>query len=162
MEAREGQSTEGLDHIKWKLQNFSLMLRVQPTSTPVPTEPCVEVICQYTDILCTTQKQTNLTNSLLQDTAIFNAHHPTNLEEWLMDLETATDLTNEHHAKLSKAKSRGLTCPLVTEAINSEKKWDEIKDLLKFCNANITHIHLTLHGYTAVGELVPSSLHSPV
>ena len=35
--------------------------------------------------------------------------------------------------------SRGLTCTLVTEAINSEKTWDEIKDLLrnKLCNANI-------------------------
>ena len=97
------------------------MLRVQLTSTPAMSEPFGEVIHQYTDTLCTTQKQTNLTNALLQDIAIFNGHNPTKLEEWLTDLETAADLTNESCAKLAKAKSRGLTCTLVTEAINSEK-----------------------------------------
>ena len=140
--AGDGQPTEGLDHIEWELQNLSLTLRVQLTSTPAPTEPFGEVISQYTDTLCTTQKQTNLTNLLLQDIAIFNGHDPTKLKEWLKDLETAADLTNESHAKLAKAKSRGLTCTLVTEAINSKKTWDEIKDLirLKMCNANI-HIY---------------------
>ena len=48
-----------------------------------------------------------------------------------MDLETAADLTNESHAKLDKAKSRGLTHTLVMKTVNSEKKWDEIKDLLR-------------------------------
>ena len=48
-----------------------------------------------------------------------------------MDLETAANLTNESQAKLAKAKSRGLTHTSVTEAINSKKTWDEIKDLLK-------------------------------
>ena len=66
-----------------------LTLRVQLTSTPAPSEPFREVICQYTDTLCTTQKQTNLINSLLQDIVICNAHDPTKLEEWLTDLETA-------------------------------------------------------------------------
>ena len=49
------------------------------------------------------------------------------------------DLTSESQAKLAKAKSRGLTCTLVTEAINSNKSWEEIKDLLcpKLWNANI-------------------------
>ena len=61
------------------------------------------------------------------------------MEEWLIDLETAANLTNESQAKLAKAKSRGLTHTLVMEAINSEKTWDEIKDLLrlKLCNANM-------------------------
>ena len=56
-----------------------------------------------------------------------------------MDIETAADLTGENRAKLIKAKLRGLTCTLATEAINSDKSWDEIKDLLrlKLCNANI-------------------------
>ena len=45
----------------------------------------------------------------------------------------------------TKAKLRGLTCIFVTEAINSDKSWDEIKDLLqlKLCNADI-HTY-TLH-----------------
>ena len=68
----------------------------------------------------------------------------TKLEDWLTDIETAADLTNESHAKLAKAKSRGLTHTLVMEAINCDKSWEEIKDLLrlKLCNANI-------HTYTS-------------
>ena len=122
--------------------DLSLALRMQPPSTPTPAEPLGEVICQYMDTLCTTQKQNNLTNSLLQDIAVLNGHNPLKLEEWLMDLETATNLTNESCTRLAKAQSRGLTCTLVMEAINSEKTWDEIKDLLrlKLCNANI-HIY---------------------
>ena len=47
-----------------------------------------------------------------------------------MEIETAADFTHEIRAKLTKAKLRGMTCTLVTEAINSEKSWDEVKDLL--------------------------------
>ena len=121
------------------------MLRVQPTSTPAPTEPFGEVVCQYTDTLCTTQKQRNLSNSLLQDIAVFNEHDSTKLEKWLMDIETAADLTSESQAKHAREKSRVLTQTLIMEAINSEKTWDNIKDLLrlKLCNANI-HTY-TLH-----------------
>ena len=56
-----------------------------------------------------------------------------------MSIETAADLNNESQAKLAKAKSRGITHILDMEAINSEKSWEEIKDLLrlKLCNANI-------------------------
>ena len=81
----------------------------------------------------------NLTNSLLQDIAVFNEYDSMKLEEWLTDMETAADLTNESWAKLAKAKLRGLTHTLVLEAINSDKSGDEIKDLLwlKLCNANI-------------------------
>ena len=62
-----------------------------------------------------------------------------NLEDWLMDIETAADLTNESQGKPAKAKLRGLTHTFVMEAINSDKSWEEIKDLLrlKLCNANI-------------------------
>ena len=52
------------------------------------------------------------------------------LEDWLTHIETAADLTTESQAKLAKAKSRELTHTLATEAINSEKSWEEIKDLL--------------------------------
>ena len=126
-------TTESLSHAQDK-----------PTSIPAPKDPFGEVVHQYTDTPCTTQKQTNLKNSLQQDIAIFNEHDSTKLEEWLMDRETAADLTSEIQAKLAKAKSRGLTCMLVMEAINSEKTWDRIKDVLrlKLCNANI-------HTYTS-------------
>ena len=115
------------------------MFQAQPTSTPAPKEPFGEVIHQYTDTLCTMHKQTNLMNSLLQDITVFSEHDSTKLEEWLTDLERAADLTNESKAQPAKAKSRRLTHALVTYAINAERIWYEIKDLLrlKFCNANI-------------------------
>ena len=88
------------------------------------------MIQQYPNTLCTTQKQSNLTNSLPQDIAAFNEHDSLKLEEWLTDIETAADITNESRAMLAKAKLRGLTCTLVTEAINLDKPWDEIKNFV--------------------------------
>ena len=108
------------------------------------------------------QKQTNLTNSLLHDIAIFNQNDSTKLEEWLMDIETAADLTNESWAKLDKAKLRRLSYTIVMEAINSEKIWDKIKDLLrpKLCNANI---HTYISHFMAIQqqekELLAGSVH---
>ena len=61
---------------------------------------------------------------------MFSMNMTTNLEEWLLDIETAEDLTIESRAKLTRVKLRGLTCTLVTEAITPSKSWDEIKDLL--------------------------------
>ena len=46
-----------------------------------------------------------------------------NLPGWKTDIEMATDHTSESRAKLAKAKSRGLTFTLVTEAITSNKSW---------------------------------------
>ena len=59
--------------------------------SPTPAKPFEEVIHQYTNTWCTTQKQTNLTNSLLQDINVFNKYDLTKLEEWLMDIEMAVD-----------------------------------------------------------------------
>ena len=60
-------------------------------------------------------------------------------EDWLIDIETATDLTSESRTKLAQAKSKGLTHMLISEALNSDKSVDEIKDLLhlKICNLDI-------------------------
>ena len=64
-------------------------------------------------------------------------------EDWLMNIETVTDLTLEGRTNLSQAKSKGLACTLITEAITSGKSWDDIKDLLqlKICNFDITHLY---------------------
>ena len=93
VEAGEGQQAESLDCIEWQLRNLSLAL--QPLPSPTPTEPLREVICEYRDTLYSTQKQTNLTNSLLQDITVFNEYGSTKLEDWLTDTERAADLTNE-------------------------------------------------------------------
>ena len=50
VEAREGQPAKCLDHIEWELQNISLTLQSQPSSTPTPTEPFGEVIPYYKKI----------------------------------------------------------------------------------------------------------------
>ena len=77
VEAGKGQQVERLDHMEQELQNLSIVL--YPPAPPTPTEPFGEVICQDMDILCTRQKQRNLTNSLLQDIAVFNECDSTKL-----------------------------------------------------------------------------------
>ena len=67
---------------------------------PAPTDPLGQVIQQYMNILCSAQKQTNLTTSLLQDIPVFNEHDTIHLEDWLVDIETAADLTAESRTKL--------------------------------------------------------------
>ena len=54
VEAGEGQPAESLDHIEWEIQNLSIVLHLPPS--PTPTEPFGEVIHQYMNTLCTTQK----------------------------------------------------------------------------------------------------------
>ena len=136
---------------------------LHPPPPPTPTEPFGGVIHQYTNIMCTTQKQMNLTNSLLQDIAVFNEYDSTKLEEWLMDIETAADLTYKSQAKLAKAKFMGFTCTLVMEAINSDKSWDKIKDLLwlkllALISIPIPHVSWRSNS----GKGIPCSIHPPV
>ena len=78
-------------------------------------------------------------NTLIQDIPTFNGSDSTQLEDWLVDIETAANLTDETKTKLAEAKSKGLTCTLITEALTSGKCWEEIKDLLhlKICNSCI-------------------------
>ena len=126
--AEEGQPVETLDHIQHELQNLSLAIH-QP-QPPAPAEPPGEVIQQFTDTLCSMQKQSNLTNSSLQDIPVFNDHDSTKLEDWFTDIETAADLPSKSRARLAKVKTWGLNHILVTEAITSNKSWDDIEDLL--------------------------------
>ena len=56
-----------------------------------------------------------------------------------MDIETALDLTGKSRTKLAQAKSKGLIRTLISEALTSNKTWEEIKDCLhlKICNSDI-------------------------
>ena len=83
------------------------------------------------NILCSAQKQTNLTSSFLRDIPVLNGHDTTHLEDWLVEIKTAADLTAKSRTKLAQAKSDGLTWTLITEAIMSGKSWDDIKDLFQ-------------------------------
>ena len=78
-------------------------------------------------------------NTLLQDITIFNGNDTSQLEDWLSDIKTASDLTSKSRTKLAQAKSKGLIQTLISEALSSDKNWDEIKDLLhlKICDLDI-------------------------
>ena len=78
-------------------------------------------------------------NLLIQDIPTFNGSDSTQLEDWLVDIETVAKLTDESRTKLAQAKSKGLTHTLITEALTSGKCWEEIRDLLhlKICNSDI-------------------------
>ena len=90
----------------------------------------------------------------------FNGSNSSQLENWFIDVETAANLTNESRTKLAQKKSKGLTCLLITEALNSDKSWEEIKDLL----------HLVGHSYISKPLIenstkrqgISSSLHSQI
>ena len=78
-------------------------------------------------------------NTLLQDIAIFNGNSSSQLVDWFIDVKPASDLTGKSRTKLAQAKSKGLICTLISEALSSNKTWDEIKDSLhlKICNSDI-------------------------
>ena len=102
----------------------------------MPVEPIGEVLNKYTNTLYNTQKKTSFVNSLLQDITILNGNDSSQLEDWLTDIETTSDLTGKSRTKLAQAKSKGLIRTLLSEALISNKTWEEIKDslLLKICN----------------------------
>ena len=61
------------------------------------------------------------------------------MEDWLTDIETASELMGENRTKLAQAKSRGLVRTLISEALTLHKTWEDIKDslCLKICNSDI-------------------------
>ena len=101
-----------------------------------PPEPLDNVLQQYTETLCSAQRQTTFANTQIQDVPTFNGSNST--VRGLVS-ETAANLTDESRTKLAQAKSKGLTHTLITEALTSGKCWDAIKDLLhlKLCNLDI-------------------------
>ena len=125
---------DAINHLECKCNKLSLTLCL-----PTPPEPIEEVLHQYTNTLCTAQKKTSFVNSLLQDIANLNRNDSSQLGDWLIDIKTTSDLTGRSRTKLAQAKSKGLVCTLISEALTSNKTWDEIKDSLhlKICNSDI-------------------------
>ena len=123
---------DAIQEIEQRLNDLSLALRQQ-------CSPIKNVLDQYTETLCTAQEKTSLENTLLQDIPILNGQDSSQLEDWLTDIESATELTSESRTKLAQAKSCGLVRTLISEALIVQKSWDEIKDSLhlKILNADI-------------------------
>ena len=125
VEIAEGQPMEAIHCLE--CEPHRLLLTFQPSASP---EPLDEILQQYTETLCSAQKQTTFANTLIQDMPTFNGSDSTQLEDWLIDIETAANLTDESRIKLAQAKSKGLTHTLIMEALTLVKSWDKIKDLL--------------------------------
>ena len=70
-----------------------------------------------------------------------------------MDIETPTDILTESYTHLAEAKSCSLNHTLIWKAIQTEKWWDEIRDILrlKLCNANIHTYTSHFYGDTTEG-----------
>ena len=132
VEEKYNEPREAIHEIEQRLNDLTLALHHQNT-------PIENVLDRYTETLCTAQKKTSLESSLLQDIPILNGQDSSQLEDWLMDIETASKLTNKSRTKLAQVKSRGLVRTLITKALIAQKSWDEIKDSLhlKISNADI-------------------------
>ena len=105
---------DATNHLEQKLNQLAIML------CP-PTEPIGEVLNKYTNTLCTAQKKTSLESSLLQHIPILNGNDSSQLEDWLTDIETASELTGEIRTKLAQEKSKGLVRILISEALTLNK-----------------------------------------
>ena len=132
VEDRDNELREAIHDLEQRLNDLTLALHCQNT-------PIENVLDRYTETLCTAQKKTSLESSLLQDIPILNGQDSSQLEDWLTDIETASELTGESRTKLAQAKSRGLVRTLITKALIAQKSWEENKDslCLKISNADI-------------------------
>ena len=94
---------------------------------------------------------------MLQDIPILNGNDSSQLEDWLTDIETASELTGESRTKLAQAKSRGLVRTLISEALTSNKTWEDIRDSLhlKICNSDI---HMPISHFMQIQQKEKESL----
>ena len=132
VEDKSRKPRDAIHEIEQRLNDLSLALCQQHS-------PIENVLDRYTETLCTAQKKTSLENTLLQDIPILNGQDPSQLKDWLTDIESAAELTNESRTKLAQAKSCGLVRTLISEVLTAQKSWDEIKDSLhlKILDADI-------------------------
>ena len=132
VEDKNSEPREAIHDLEQRINDLTIALSHQNT-------PIENVLDRYTEILCTAQNKTSLESSLLQDIPILNGQGSSQLEDWLTDIETASELTNESRTKLAQAKLRGLVRTLIIEALIAQKSWDKIKDSLhlKISNADI-------------------------
>ena len=96
IEDRDNDPRDAIHQLEQKLNQLTLTLHL-------PSEPIEEVLDKYTDTLCNAKK-TSLESSLLQDIPSLNGQDSSQLEDWLTDIETASELTGESRTKLAQAK----------------------------------------------------------
>ena len=114
VEDRDNETREDINDLEQRLNRLTLTL----CCSDIPIE---KVLDRYTKTLCTAQKKTSLESSLLQDIPILYGQDSSQLEDWLMDIETASELTAESRTKLAQAKSKGISKDLNLRSINYTK-----------------------------------------
>ena len=82
-----------------------MVLQPTPKSSGKPVHKTMQA---YTDILWTTQRESNLTATMLQDISIFDGQDSSKLEDWFTDIETTADILTESHTCLVEAKHMAL------------------------------------------------------
>ena len=80
--------SETIHDLEQRLNELTLTLHHLDT-------PIENVLDRYTETLYTAQKKTSLASSLLQDIPILSGQDSSQLEDWLMDVETASELTGK-------------------------------------------------------------------
>ena len=88
---------------------------------------------------------------MLQDIPTLNGQDSSQPEDWLMDIETASELTGESRTKIAQAKSKGLVRTLVSETLNAHKTWEEIKDSLRLKISNVD-IHTSISHFMDIQQ----------
>ena len=123
IEDRDNDPREAIHELQQRLNRLTLTLHCSD-------DPIENVLDKYRETLCTAKKKTSLESSLLQDIPTLNGQDSSQLEDWLMDIETASELTSESRTKLAQAKSKRPVRTLISEALIAQKNWEEIKDSL--------------------------------
>ena len=150
IEDRNNDPREAIHELEQRLNRLTLTL----CHLDVPIENLFD---RYTKTLCTTQKKTSLESSLLQDIPTLNGQDSSQLEDWLTDIETASELTGESRTKLAQAKSKGLVRTLISEALTAQKNWEEIKDSLHIKISNMD-IHTSISHFMDIQQTDRESL----
>ena len=150
VEDRDNEPREAIHDLEQRIKRLTLTLHCSDT-------PIENVLDSYTETLCTAQKKTSLESSLLQDIPILNGQDSSQLEDWLTDIETASELTGDSKTKLAQAKSRGLVRTLISKAFTAQKNWEEIKDSLHLKISN-AYIHTSISHFMDIQQADKESL----
>ena len=150
VEDRDNEPRDAIHGLEQRLHDLTLTLCH-------PDTPIENVLDRYTKTLCTAQKKTSLESSLLQDIPILNGQDSSQLEDWLTDIETASELTGKSRTKLAQVKSIGLVRTLISKALTAQKSWDEIKDSLHLKISNVD-IHTSISQFMDIQQTDKESL----
>ena len=107
---------DAISHLECKLNQLAITLH-----PPMPAKPIGEGLNKYTNTLCITLKKMSLESSLLQDILILNGNDSSQLENWLTDIKTTSDLMGKSRTRLAQAKSKGLVRMLISETLTLNK-----------------------------------------